>query len=116
VSPLADPLRFPLPLGDWLHNVGDYSSAVKNFLWHGLARETRQVYTSAQKIYESFYTLHGHTAWPASRKSLGEFIAIRATGGASIRQVKADTIQGNLATLRSIYIDCQLDTTVFDNP
>jgi hypothetical protein len=41
---------------------------------------------------------------------------MRATGGAGIRRVKADTIQGNLAVLRSLHIDHQLDATVFDNP
>ena len=55
-------------------------------------------------------------AWPASRKSLREFIAIRAIGGAGIRWVKADTIQGNLAVLRLIHIDHQLDATVSDDP
>jgi hypothetical protein len=89
---------------------------MKNFLWHRLARETRQTYTSTQKVYESFCTIHGHTPWPASSKSLGEFIAMRATGGAGVRQVKADTIQNNLAALRSIHVDRQLDVMVFDNP
>jgi hypothetical protein len=41
---------------------------------------------------------------------------MRATGGAGLRRVKADTIQGNLAALRSIHIDYQLDAMVFDDP
>ena len=41
---------------------------------------------------------------------------MRATRGAGIRRVKADTIQGNLAALRSLHIDHQLDATVFDDP
>jgi hypothetical protein len=89
---------------------------LKNLLWHGLAPGTRKTYASGQKAYEQFCSLHGHTPWPATRKSLGEFIALRASGATGIGRAKPDTIAGNLSALRSVHTDRQLDESVFDDP
>lgn len=96
--------------------MGAFSESLKNFLWNGLAKESRATYRSSQKSYESWCVLQGWHAYPATERTLGEFITIRAVGSSSVRKVSPDTIQANLFALRSVHLDRRLDQTAFDSP
>lgn len=91
-------------------------STLNYFLWNGLAHETRKNYFSVQKSYETYCTLQSKTAWPAQIKVLGDWITMRAIGGAGVTRVKADTILASLSALRSVHTDNQWDESVFDSP
>lgn len=94
------------------------SHTYATLLWAGLGVETRKGYRSATKSYEFFCGMHGEQAWPAKLHLLAPWVVNRAYGStiAHQGQIKPDTIVAYLSALRSVRVDCQLDTSVFEDP
>jgi hypothetical protein len=108
-------LKLSTPPPGWLAKIGPHSASLSNFLWNGLTKETRAVYQSGQKAWETFTGLNQYTPYPATVDALGEFIVARAVGGLGINRVSPDTIQANLSAIRSMHIDCRLDDSALDS-
>jgi hypothetical protein len=98
-----------------MDKIGPCSTTLSNFLWSGLTKETRAVYHSGQKAWETFTRMNGFTAYPASELGLGEFICSRAVGSGGVTRVSPDTIQANLSAIKSTHVDRRLESFVFDS-
>ena len=86
-------------------------------LWFGLETKTRHNYRVAKRSYEFYCACHGLTAWPASRRNLEKWVALRAFGSRLPlqAQISFKTIQSYLSALRSVHIDNDWPVEVFEN-
>ena len=117
---MADPLSIEPPK-KFLYRLATLTKDYRygRLLWAGLKEDTRTSYASATKSYESFCYLNGFTkAWPATQKSLGSWIVERAWGNTTplMGQLQGTTIRTYVAALRSVHVDLDLPTTVFESP
>lgn len=96
--------------------TGDYRYTT--LLWAGLKTSTRQAYTSATRSYENFCRLQSITVWPASPQGLASWVVERAWGNStpSMGQVSGKTLRTYVSALRSIHVDLNLPTLVFESP
>jgi integrase len=94
----------------------EYSSLVAMLLWNGLAPDTRAGYSSATHSWESFCVLEGVTPYPVQKTALAEWIARRAFGTPTMRQVKPNTLSNYLSALRSRHVDFGFSIEVFEDP
>src|SRR5436190_3123996 len=93
---------------DWEANVGITGKAA-NLLWHGLAANTRQVYTAGQTTYARFASSQGFKPFPVQFEALAEFIA------ASAEETLMKTTKSYISHLRSYHIDKGYSTDVFND-
>ena len=84
-------------------------------IWNGLSIPTRNVYAREANDYVMFCRLAGFECWPASLRSLLEYIGVRAHGSENFKQLSPDTIQHHLSAIRSHHVDRNLPCDVFDN-
>lgn len=87
-------------------------------LWSGLKEATRKSYSAAIKSYTSYCTTHSLQTWPATRVSLGNWIVLRANGSGlpSMGQISGKTLDSYVSALRSVHVDLDLDTLLFNSP
>lgn len=62
------------------------------------------------RSYKEFCTLNSLAPWPATRQPLANWLVAR------MGQVTAATLSTYLSALRSVYVDMDLPTAVFDSP
>jgi len=116
MSTVPTRLRFSHPSRRWIEAVGDdVESALKDFLWQGLASTTRSTYQAAINSYITFCKSKGIAPWPATELALGLFVTHRATSSLFNNAVRADTIESNLAALRSEHIDMRYSIAPFES-
>lgn len=112
--PSAPRLNLSSPPAGWRQLIGNFSDALTDMLWHGLAKDTRKGYETTIHSYESFCTMRGEKPWPARVEVIGEWIISRISPSPYYpKVVKAATIDGYIAALRSVHVDRRLDLTVF---
>ena len=87
-------------------------------LWAGLKETTRKAYASATRSYEDFCRLQSIEAWPATSQGLASWIVERAWGNSTpgMGQVSGKTLRAYVSALRSIHVDLNLSTLVFESP
>src|SRR5436190_6110209 len=99
----------PTPSNQWKANVGITGKA-GDLLWHGLAPNTRKVYSVGQTTYARFATQHGfNPAFPVQFEALTQFVA------ATIEEASTETAKKYLSHLRSYHVDCGYSTNIFND-
>ena len=118
MSTLAELLEFDAPPSEFLNSIISLSIPAKTLLWYGLSPKTRQRYTSAITSYTLYCAMQEIPPWPASEKVLVEWVTGRIFRSPIPRQgqVKPNTMQGYLSTLRSYHVDHNLPIQVFSSP
>lgn len=114
MSSLAELLPFEDPPTSWFTSHPNFTRGCLTFLWNGLTSDTRKTYKAAKTSYNLFCKLHDLGAFPATTKSLAEWITWRANGSGG-KRLKPSTIQIYLSAVRSKHVDRGLPTDVFDS-
>lgn len=94
----------------------DYPHA--KLIWAGLAPSTRRTYESGINKYVA--TCHSRhpplDPWPATFDKLSCFISVHAWGEGDFRRLPHHTIRKYLSAIRSVHVDMNLDTAMFNTP
>jgi integrase len=113
--------HFPVnPPQGFLHRLRSLTEDYRytTLLWAGLKETTRKAYASATRSYEDFCRLQSIKAWPATSQGLASWIVERAWGNTTpgMGQVSGKTLRTYVSALRSIHVDLDLPTLVFESP
>ena len=93
-------------------NIGE---AEARLLWCGLSADTRSNYRTAIRSYEFCCRAKAFTPWPATTKSLANWISIRAFPEAGAGpQLRPGTLRSYLSALRFYHVDRQMPIDVFE--
>lgn len=116
---LAGALSFEPPR-DFMCRMKQLSSNYfyTKLLWAGIGEDTRKHYATAVRSYEEYCHMSKVCPWPATRRTLGPWIVTRAFGSAisrNLHQVSATTLSGYVSALRSVHVDLDLPTEVFES-
>lgn len=110
---IEPPAHFRARLG---HVSDNYLYA--KLLWAGIAQNTRIKYLTPVRSYEGFCHASRVQPWPATVPKLAPWIVTRAFGSPlpQMGQIAASSISGYVSALRSVHVDLNLPTDVFECP
>ncbi|KAG6283828.1 hypothetical protein E4U48_004937 [Claviceps purpurea] len=110
-----------IPPADFVKRLSGmgYDMYIFRLLWNALKPSTRKTYSAATRSYETFCEYHRRRPYPVRRVVLVHWISGRAYGKYDSlikkqRQVRPTTISAYVAALRSVHIDLDLPTDLFD--